>query len=169
MRVVKAKTIRHTKRATIARVEREYRALDRVVRLLGPRLSEVVPGFGARARIKRERWTGKDALAHIVAWKHHQLRTLSRTPHDLTIRGRPIAEQNRILYRRWHRRTAREVVTYHRQIHRKVVAALRARPESYFSDPPRSPLWPNDLVGHAAGHREQHLEALLPSRTGRSG
>jgi len=34
------------------------------------------PGFGARARIKRERRTGKDALAHIVAWKHHQLRTL---------------------------------------------------------------------------------------------
>lgn len=158
------KKIRHTQRATISRVEREYRALDRVVRRLGQRLAAEVPGFGARARIKRERWTGKDALAHIVAWKHHQLRTLRRERHDTTIRGKPIAVQNRILYRRWHRRSVREVVAYHRSVHRDVVAALRARPESYFNDPPRSPIWPNDLVGHAAEHRQRHLEVLLDGR-----
>ena len=156
--------IRHTRRRTISRVEAEYRRLDRVVRRLGPRLSEAVPGFGARARIKRERWTGKDALAHIVAWKQHQLRTLRREKHDATLRGKPIAAQNRVLYRRWHRRTVRDVVAYHRSVHRDVVAALRARPESYFADPPRSPMWPNDLVGHAAEHRERHLEPLLQER-----
>lgn len=155
------KKIRHTKRATIARVEREYWALDRIVRRLGPRLAEDVPGFGARARIKRERWTGKDTLAHIVAWKHHQLRTLRRERHDMTIRGKPFAEQNRILYSRWHRRSLRDVVAYHRSIHRDLVAALRTLPDSYFKEPPRSPQWPNDLVGHAADHRERHLEALL--------
>lgn len=153
--------IRHTRRRTISRVEAEYRALDRVVRRLGSRLREGVPGFGARARIKRERWTGKDALAHIVAWKHHQLRTLRHETHDATLRGKPIEVQNRTLYTRWHRRTVRDVVAYHREVHRDVMAALRARPESYFADPPRSPQWPNDLVGHAAGHRERHLEPLL--------
>jgi DinB family protein len=153
--------IRHTRRRTISRVEAEYRALDRVVRRLGSQLDESVPGFGARARIKRERWTGKDALAHIVAWKQHQLRTLRHEKHDATLRGKPIDVQNRILYRRWHRRTLRDVVAYHRAVHREVIAALRARPESYFADPPRSPLWPNDLLGHAAGHRERHLELLL--------
>lgn len=153
--------IRHTRRRTISRVEAEYLALDRVVRRLGSRLNEGVPNFGARARIKRERWTGKDALAHIVAWKQHQLRTLRHETHDATLRGKPIDVQNRILYTRWHRRMVRDVVAYHRSVHRDVIAALRARPESYFADPPRSPLWPNDLVSHAAGHRERHLEALL--------
>lgn len=153
--------IHHTRRRTIARVEAEYRALDRIVRRLGSRLGDPVPGFGARARIKRERWTGKDALAHIVAWKQHQLRTLRHETHDLTLRGKPIDVQNRLLYRRWHRRTVRQVVAYHRGVHRDVMAALRARPESYFADPPRSPQWPSDLVGHAARHRERHLEPLL--------
>lgn len=153
--------IRHTRRRTIARVEAEYRVLDRVVRRLGSRLDERVPGFGARARIKRERWTGKDALAHIVAWKQHQLRTLRHEKHEATLRGKPIDVQNRMLFRRWHRRAIREVVAYHRSVHREVIAALRARPESYFADPPRSPMWPNDLLGHAAQHRERHLEPLL--------
>ena len=152
--------MRHTRRGTLRRVEAEYRALDRVVRRLGERLREPVPGFGARARIRRERWTGKDALAHIVAWKHHQLRTLARQRHDMTIRGRPIAVQNRVLYTRWHRRSVRDVIAYHRRIHREVMAALRARPTSYFTDPPRSPMWPNDLIGHSAEHRERHLESL---------
>lgn len=165
---MKTEKVQHTKRATIARVDREYRALDDVVRRLGLRLNEAIPEFGAKARIKRERWTGQDALAHIVAWKHHQLRTLRQEPHDLTLRGKPIALQNRMLYTRWHRRTVSEVVAYHRAVHRDVMAALRARPEASFRDPPRSPLWPNDLTGHAATHRERHLETMLPSRVRRS-
>jgi hypothetical protein len=147
----------------MSRVAAEYRALDRVVRRLGGRLREPVPGFGARARIKRERWTGKDALAHIVAWKHHQLRTLAHQPHDMTIRGKPTDVQNRVLYTRWHRRSVRDVVAYHRRIHREVMAALRARPASYFTDTPRSPMWPNDLIGHSAQHRTRHLESLEPT------
>ena len=149
----------------MARVAAEYRALDRVVRRLGERLREPVPGFGARARIRRERWTGKDALAHIVAWKQHQLRTLAHRPHDKTIRGKPIDVQNRVLYARWHRRSLRDVVAYHRRVQREVMAALRARPTSYFTHPPRSPLWPNDLIGHSAEHRTRHLDAL--ARTAR--
>jgi len=49
-------TVLHNKRETMARVENEYRALDRVVRRLGTGgLNEDVPGFGDRARIRRER------------------------------------------------------------------------------------------------------------------
>jgi hypothetical protein len=153
--------IRHTRLGTISRVEAEYRSLDRVVRRLGSRLDRPIPGFGARARIERERWTGKDALAHIAAWKQHQLRTLRREKHDATLRGKPTDVQNRLLFGRWRRRTIREVVAHHRRVHRDVIAALRARPESYFADPPRLPRWPNDLLGHSAAHRERHLESLL--------
>ncbi len=51
----------HNKAETVARVEAEYRALDRTVRRLGAKgLGEPIPGFGTRARTKRERWRRKD-------------------------------------------------------------------------------------------------------------
>jgi len=154
--------VRHTKRETIARVQAEYRALDRVVRKLGETgLRRPVPGFGARARIARERWLGKDALAHIVEWKRQALRGVRREASDAALRGQPIDRKNRILYERWHDRPARAVVAYHRSVHRDIVRALRAKPDEYFRDPPRSPQWPNDLIGHARGHRERHLERVV--------
>lgn len=152
-------TIRHNKRDTIARVEREYRALDRVVRRLGSKgLEEAVPGFGARARIERERWLRKDALAHIVEWKRNQLRTLRHEGPDPELKGLDIAHKNRTLYERWHERPTREVVAYHRAVARDVRAAMRMLPDAYFARR-FSPIWPNDLVGHARWHRERHLEA----------
>ena len=154
--------VRHTKLETIARVEAEYRALDRVVRRLGDRgLRSAVPGFGARARIRRERWLAKDALAHIVEWKRQALRGVRREASDAELRGLPIDRKNRILYERWHRRPAAAVVAYHRSVHRDILRALRAKPDEYFRDPPRSPQWPNDLIGHARGHRERHLERVM--------
>jgi hypothetical protein len=159
---VTTKRIRHSKAATIARVDREFRALDRVVRRIGAAgLRRVVPGFGSRARIKRERWSGKDALAHIVEWKRQVLRSLRREGADPDLRGLDIARQNRVLYRRWHRRPPSAIVAFHRRTHREILAALRALPEEFFARPMRSASWPNDLVGHAAGHRVRHLEAYL--------
>lgn len=156
--------VAHTKRRTIARVETEYRALDRVVRRLGTRgLTRDIPGFGARARIRRERWKAKDALAHIVEWKRQALRGVRSEASDPELRRLPIDRKNRVLYERWHRRPAREVIAYHRSVHREVVAALRARPEAYYAKK-RSPHWPGDLLGHAAGHRRRHLEPLLAAR-----
>ncbi|HEY6958637.1 MAG TPA: maleylpyruvate isomerase N-terminal domain-containing protein [Candidatus Limnocylindria bacterium] len=153
--------VTHTKRRTMARVAAEYRALDRVVRALGTRgLERPVPGFGARARIRRESWTGKDALAHIVEWKRQALRALRREHSDPELRGLVIARKNRVLYERWHRRPARDVIAYHRAVERDVMAALRALPEDYFAKK-RSPYWPGDLLGHAAGHRTRHLERML--------
>lgn len=157
-------TVRHTKRGTMARVNAEYRALDRAVRRIGTAgLERAVPGFGARARILRERWSGKDALAHIVEWKRQALRALRTEASDPRLRGLTIERKNRVLYDRWHRRPARDVVAYHRRVQREITAALRALPDSYFAKR-RSPSWPNDLVGHARGHRERHLAALLEDR-----
>jgi len=130
-------------------------------------LSREIPGFGARARIRRERWTAKDALAHIVEWKRQALRALRSEASDPTLRGLPIDRKNRVLYERWHRRPPRAVIAYHRAVQRDVMKALRELPEAYFAKR-RSPYWPGDLTTHAAGHRRRHLEALLVSaRPGR--
>ena len=133
-------------------------------RLGSARLSRPIPGFGARARIPRERWTAKDALAHVVEWERQALRALRGEATDPELRGLPIDRKNRILYERWHRRPPRDVVAYARSVHRDVLAALRALPEAYFTTTPRSPYWPNDLVGHPAAHRQRHLEALLAEK-----
>ena len=157
-----SRKIRHTKKATLARVAKEQRALARVVRRIGTAgLARPIPHFGARARIRRERWTGKDALAHIVEWERQALRALRGEPADPELRGLPIDRKNRLLYQRWHHRAPRDVMAYARSVHRDVLAALRALPEASFTKTPRSPHSPNDLVGHPAGHRQRHLEALL--------
>lgn len=153
-----ARTVLHEKPETIARVEAEYRALDRAVRRLGTKgLEEAVPGFGARARIRRERWLRKDALAHIVEWKRQQLRALRKEPADPQLRGMRLHEKNRAFYRRWHARPAREIVAYHRAVGRDIRRAMRALGPEYFARRV-SPQWPNDLVGHSAEHRRRHLE-----------
>jgi hypothetical protein len=156
--------VRHTKAETIARVRKEFEALERVLRRLSAAdLARPVPGFGARARIRREVWTGKDALAHIVEWKRQVLRSLRREGADPELRGLDIAKQNRILYERWHRRPVRDVIAFHRSVHRDVMAALRKLPDRYFATP-RSAQWPNDLTGHSAGHRIRHLESYVLER-----
>ena len=158
-----SRTVWHNKKDTIARVDREYDALDRAVRRLGTKgLEEPVPGFGARARIKRERWLRKDALAHIVEWKSHQLRTLRGEAPDRRLRGLPIARQNRILYERWHARPAREIVAFHRRVGREIREAMRALPDAYYAKR-FSPAWPNQLIGGSRWHREHHLEGSVGS------
>lgn len=150
--------VRHNKREVTARVEIEYRALDRAVRRLGTKgLEEAVPGFGARARIRRERWLRKDAVAHIVEWKRQALCALRSEASDPQLRGLKIDRKNRVLYERWHARPARDVIAYHRSVQRDIRKAMRALPPAYFAKR-LSPYWPNDLVGHSAEHRSRHLE-----------
>jgi len=66
-------------------------------------------------------------------------------------------QKNRYFYRKWHSRPAREVVAYHRSVGREIRTAMRALGPEYFAKRV-SPLWPNDLIGHAAEHRRRHLE-----------
>ena len=153
-----ARTVLHNKRETIARVEREYRALERTVKRLGTKgLEADVPGFGARARIRRERWLRKDALAHIVEWKRQQLRALRKEPSDPALHGLRLDQKNKYFFKKWHTRPARAVVAYHRRVGREIRTAMRALGPEYFAKRV-SPQWPNDLVGHAAEHRRRHLE-----------
>ncbi len=143
------------------RVEAEYRALDRAVRALSRGgLDRPVPGFGQRARIRRERWTYKDALAHILAWKRWQIEALQRVPRDPKLRGLTIERKNRLIYEEWRHRSATDVVAWHRGLHREIVRALRALPAEVFATR-RSAYWPNDLIGHSKVHRERHLADLL--------
>jgi uncharacterized protein DUF1706 len=153
-------TVRHTRASVLRRVDSEYKALDRAVRALMREraLDRPVPGFGSRARIRRERWTYKDALAHVLAWKRWQIDALRRAPQDPTLRGLTIAQKNRRIYDEWHRRPAEDVVRWHRSLHREIMKALRALPAEVFSAK-RSPHWPGDLTGHPEGHRRKHLEA----------
>lgn len=115
----------------MARVSAEYRSLDRFVGRIGTAgLRRPIPGFGARARIRRERWSGKDALAHLVEWKRQALRALRHEASDPELRGLSIERKNRVLYDRWHRRPARDVVAYHRAAQRDIMSAPRALPEA---------------------------------------
>ncbi len=148
----------HTRASVIERVTAEYRALDRAVRSLSREgLDRPVPGFGRRARIRRERWTYKDALAHILAWKQWQIDALRHAPQDPAMRGLPIDRKNRLIYERWHRRPPEEVIAWHRRLHREILRTLRALPSEAFATK-RSPSWPNDLIGHSEAHRTRHLE-----------
>jgi len=159
-----AKIVLHDKRETIRRVEKEYRALDRTVRRLGTKgLEAPVVGFGSRARIRRELWLRKDALAHIVEWKRQQLRAMRKEPSDVALRGMRLDQKNSYFFRRWHRRPAREVIAYHRSVGRLIRTAMRALPPEYFAKRV-SPQWPNDLVGHATEHRKRHLERAAAPR-----
>lgn len=149
---------RHTRASVIKRVDDEYRALDRAVRALSrDGLDRPVPGFGQRARIRRERWTYKDALAHVLAWKEWQIRALQRRPQDPQTRGLTLEQKNRLIWRRWHRRSPKVVVAWHRRLQREIDRVLRELPASVFVTK-RSAYWPNDLIGHSAEHRRRHLE-----------
>ena len=154
-----ATTVQHSRGSVTRRVEAEYRALDRAVRAVARGgLDRPVPRFGARARIRRERWTYQDALAHILAWKQWQIDALCHAPQDPALRGLPIDRKNRLIFERWHGRPASEVVAWHRRLHRRIMRTLRALPADAFRTK-RSAYWPNDLVGHSAAHRQRHLEA----------
>jgi hypothetical protein len=146
------------------RIEAEYRELDRAVRALARNgLDRPVPGFGERARIRRERWTYKDTLAHIVTWKDWQLAAMQRVTWDPSMRGLTTHQQNRRVYKRWHRRPAQEVIDWHRRLHRQIMRTLRVLPAEVFATK-RSAHWPADLVSHSAQHRKRHLVASVGSR-----
>lgn len=152
-------TIRHTRQSVMRRVEAEYRALDRTLRALSRHgLDGPVPGFGQRPRTSREQWTYKDTLAHILFWKQYQLETISGRPHEVKPAGRTVHEENRWIYERWHERPARDLLAWHRRLHRDVMRTLRTVGPQVFATKHRDH-WPNDLVRHSEVHRQRHLEA----------
>ncbi|MGI8878769.1 MAG: hypothetical protein ACR2G8_09190 [Candidatus Limnocylindria bacterium] len=65
--------MRHTRASVIARVQAEYQALDGSVRRLRP-ADFRRPAMGEGAPI---RFTVKDVLAHVTAWKWRDVRRLT--------------------------------------------------------------------------------------------
>ena len=157
----------HTRAGVIKRVEAEYRSLDAVVRkltLAGWRK----PAMREEAPI---RFTAKDVLAHINAWKFRQARVTANDKSPLRAYEPPktgaINDTNAGIYRRSHRTPARTIVAEHRAAQRAMRNALRAAPPEYFRKQ-RSPQWPFDAVGHSAEHRRKHLEPLVPATGSRA-
>ena len=145
------RTVRHTRAEVLARVEAEYRALDAVVgRLAAEDFDRRV--FGE--------WTIKDALAHIVAWKAETLRQLRgqrRKPGEaLSVNG-----QNQVIFDTWHGRRPADLIAEHRRVQRELRAEFRALPDEFFTGRERSPVWPDNLLGHSAAHRRRHIEEVL--------
>src|SRR2546423_15718981 len=120
--------VTHTRAGVIKRVEAEYRALDAVVRKLAP--------AGLRKPAMRDeapiRFTAKDVLAHINAWKWRQGpgTAKDKPPErpDEPPRLRKIAPINAAIYAPSPPTPARPLVAPHRGAHRARLQALRDAP-----------------------------------------
>jgi hypothetical protein len=147
----------HTRAEVIRRANREFKLLDRLVsRLTAAQWKKPVP----RAETK-DAWTVKDSLAHITHWKAAvtlSARGERKPPEE---RGLDITKGNRLVYLRWRKRSAKEVLAWHRQVHADLLVALRAAPDDWYSRPSRSANWPFDLDGHSAEHRLKDIERAV--------
>lgn len=155
--------MRHTRASVIKRVEAEYEALDAIVKRLTP-ADLRKPAMREEAAI---RFSAKDVLAHITAWKAWQARAMvkdksPRRPFEPPKTGN-VNDTNAAIYRRSHRTAAATIVAEHRAAHRAMLKALRSAPAEYFAKR-RSERWPFDGVGHVAEHRRKHLEPLVAAR-----
>ena len=155
--------MKHTRASVIKRVEAEYRSLDRIVKQLTP-ADLRKPAMREEAPI---RFTAKDVLAHINAWKWVQVRRVAKDKSPLKPYEPPhlpnLRDINAAIYKRSHRTAAKTIVAEHRAAHRAMLKALRAAPPAYFGKR-WSANWPFDAVGHVAEHRRKHLEPLLLGR-----
>ena len=147
----------HTRDEVIKRTIREFRRLDRLVAGLTPaEWRKPVP----RPETK-EPWTVKDALAHITYWKEGVALTARGQHRPPEVRRANITDSNHLVFARYHRRPAQEILEWHRQVQADVLRALREAPDSWFSRPSRADNWPFDLDGHSAEHRIKDIEQAL--------
>jgi hypothetical protein len=152
--------VKHTRASVIKRAEAEYRALDAIVRRLKPADFDRY-AFDERAAI---RWTVKDVIGHITAWKWRDVRRITRDRSPLKSYDAPYGggahEPNAAIYRRSHRTPAKTIVAEHRAAHRALLKALREAPAERFARR-WSRVWPGDSVGHVGSHRRLHLDPLF--------
>ncbi len=150
----------HTREEVIKRAIREFRLLERLVAVLTPaEWRKPVP----RPETK-ERWTVKDALAHITYWKSGVTLAARGERRPPEVRGLNITEHNHLIYTRYHKRPPREVLAWHRQVQADLLKALREAPEEWFTRPSRGDNWPYDLDGHSAEHRLKDIRQALAKR-----
>ena len=157
-RVNVGRRVKHTRASVLKRAEAEYQALDAIVRRLRP------TDFGRHVFDERApiRWTVKDVIAHLTAWKLRDVRRISRDRSPLKAYDAPYGsdQANTRIYERSHRTPAKTIVAEHRAAHRAMRKALRQAPADRFAKR-WSPHWPADLVGHVGSHRRMHLDPLF--------
>lgn len=151
--------VKHSRRSVLERTEREYRALDRLIRRLRP--------ADFRRRVFDDDapvpWTVKDTLAHIVVWKDAGRRSIARERGSPELRGTVESQRNLQAYRAWRDRPAAEIVAAHREVHRQTMATLRAAPAVRFTGIRRHREWPRTLDAHSTEHRAKIEDALRSS------
>jgi hypothetical protein len=153
-------TMPHTRAEVIKRATLEFKRLDRLVARLTPaEWRQRVP----RAETK-DPWTVKDSLAHITHWKAGVALSARGQRRPAEERGLNITDGNRLVYARWRRRSARDVLAWHRQVQADLLAALQEAPSEWFSRPSRGGDWPFDLDGHSAEHRVKDIQRALAKR-----
>ena len=149
--------MRHTKNEVVARTRREFATLDRLVTRLRPSdWARRVPRPPTR-----DPWTVKDALAHITHWKWYvtlSARGEHRPPEENRLEITPL---NHFIYMRWRKRSPKEVLAWHRQVHKDMLKAFRAAPAIWFSRKSRGADWPFDVDGHSAEHRVTDIQRAL--------
>ena len=109
----------------------------------------------------KEPWTVKDALAHITYWKADVIRSIHRERRPAELRGLNETQENHLIFARWHKAPPKEILAWHRQVQRDVIAALKAAPDEWYGARQHPAEWPFDLDGHSAVHRVKDIEQAL--------
>lgn len=147
----------HTREEVIERTVREFELLDQLVaNLTDEDWERPLPRSETKAP-----WTVKDALAHITHWKADVARSARKQPIPPEERGLNETAGNHLVYERWRNRSPQEVLAWHRQVQKDVLAALNEAPDEWFSGKERKPEWPYDLDGHSSDHRVKDIERAL--------
>jgi hypothetical protein len=147
----------HTRKEVIKRTIEEFEHLDQLVNnLTDEDWEQPLP----RPETK-DLWTVKDALAHITHWKANTVRKIKRQPVPKEEKGLNETDGNHLIYLRWRDRSPKEVLDWHRQVQKDVLAALQEAPEGFFSQRERGPEWPFDLDKHSSLHRVKDIEDAL--------
>ncbi len=147
----------HTRASVIQRANREYRRLDRLV-------AKLTPAQWKRSLSRTEtkdQWTVKDALAHITHWKWYvtlSARGEHRPTNEIRLEITPL---NHFIYMRWRKRSPKEVLAWHRHVHKDLLKALREAPSAWFTRKSRGADWPFDVDGHSAEHRVKDIQRAL--------
>jgi hypothetical protein len=152
--------MRHNREEVIERTIREHELLDHQVANLANDDWET-PLLRPETK---DPWTVKDAVAHITHWKADVARSIRRQKRPPEERGLETNDANHLIYLRWHDRSPREVLAWHRQVQEDLLVALRAAPDKWFNGRERRKEWPYDLDGHSEYHRVKDIKRALKAR-----
>ena len=151
----------------LALIDTEWRRWERLIgRMSGDDFTrQLFEGEAGSAR-----WTIRDVLTHIAAWKRNTIRvaemheagaelSLELTPDEVL--AIDVNTFNDDVYRRWRERSVAEAIAEHRSAHAELMAILRRLPATKI--PPRpTQTWLYPATWHPRLHRLHAIDALDP-------